>query len=84
MAIKLKYATAEHLGRELRERFKTASKEELFRLSAKINRHYNLGDFTDAQMKNLFNLTAGQWNNLKAKINTRAAAYDDMQNSVGE
>lgn len=84
MAISLKYATAVQLGQALREQFKTASKEELFRLSAKIKKHYDLGDFTDAQMKNLFDLTTGQWNSLKAKINTRAAAYDDMQNSVGE
>lgn len=84
MAISLKYATAAQLGQALRERFKTASKEELFRLSAKIKKHYDAGDFTDAQMKNLFDMTTGQWNSLKAKINTRAAVYEDMQNAKGE
>jgi len=84
MAISLRYATVVQLGNALRERFKQASKDELLRLSAKIKKHYDAGDFTDAQMKNLFDLTTGQWNNLKAKINTRAAAYDDMQNAVGE
>jgi len=84
MAIKLRYATATQLGAGLRQRFKNASKEELYRLAAKIKKHYDLGDFTDAQMKNLFNLTTVQWNNLKTKINNYAAAYDAMQNSAGE
>ena len=84
MAISLKYATAVQLGAALRERFKNASKEELYRLAAKIKKHYDLGDFTDVQMKTLFGLTTTQWNNLKAKIVNYAAAYDAMQNSVGE
>ncbi len=84
MAINLRYATTAQLGTALRGRFKNASKEELYRLAAKIKKHYDLGEFTDAQMKNLFNLTTIQWNNLKAKIVNYAAAYDAMQNSAGE
>ena len=84
MAISLKYATVAQLGSAIRRRFKDASKEELYRLSAKIKLHYDLGDFTDAQMKFLFGLTTIQWNNLKAKIVNYAAAYDDMQNAARE
>lgn len=84
MAIQLKYATQAQIGQALRERFKNASKEDLYRLAAKIKKHYDLGDFTDAQMKSLFNLTAPQWATLKGKIVNYAAAYDAMQNAVGE
>ena len=84
MAIGLKYATINQLGAELRLRFKTASKQELYKLAYKIRTHYDLGDFTDAQMKTLFGLNTTQWNNLKAKIVTYADAYVTMQNSAGE
>lgn len=84
MAIKLKYATASQLGVALRERFKTAEKEELYRLSLKIKKYYDAGDFTDAQMKNIFSATNGQWSDLKAKITGYATAYDAMQNAKGE
>lgn len=84
MAIQLKYATQAQIGQALRERFKNASKEDLYRLSAKIKIHYDLGDFTAAQMKSLFNLTTAQWNTLKTKIVNYATAYDAMQNAAGE
>ena len=84
MAISLRYATTAQLGTALRARFKTASKNDLYRLSAKIKLHYDLGDFTDAQMKALFSITTTQWNTLKTKIFNYATAYDAMQNSVGE
>lgn len=84
MAITLKYATNAQLGAALRAKFKAASKDDLYRLSAKIKKHYDASDFTDAQMKAVFNLTTNQWNTLKTKIVSYAAAYDAMQNAVGE
>lgn len=84
MAIKLKYATTSQLGAALRERFKIAEKEELYRLSLKIKTHYDLGDLTDEQMKKIFSATNMQWADLKTKITSYATAYDAMQNAKGE
>ena len=72
----MRYATAQQFANYLAEIYPTLTGEQQAHLSWWINNRLVAGDVTDAQMQNLFGLTAGQWATRKAKIQTLAAQYE--------
>lgn len=82
--INLQHQTAAQFAARLRERFRNANREEAARLAKWILDHLEAGDFTDAQIRNAFGLTAGQWTTLKAKMTTLRTNYAAVQAAAGE
>ena len=84
MPLTLKYATAAQLGDAFRERYRAASKVECGRLAKWILDHIDAGDFTDAQVRNAFGLTTGQYTTIKTKWTNLRTAYNAMIAAEGE
>ena len=84
MALNLKHQTAPQFATRLRERYRSASREECARIASWILRHIANGDFTDLQVRNAFGLTAGQWTTLKAKMQALVDNYNAVQLAQGE
>lgn len=82
--INLQHQTAAQFAARLRERFRNSNREEVARLAKWILDHLDAGDFTDAQIRNAFGLTAGQWTTLKAKMTTLRTNYAAVQAAAGE
>ena len=84
MALNLKYQTAAQFAARLRERYRSASKEECARIATWILNHIEAGDFTDTQVRNAFGLTAGQYTTLKSKWTTLRTNWLAVQAAAGE
>lgn len=84
MAIVLKYATKTDLAARLRQYLKLATKEEACRLAHKLQLLIDGGDVTDAQLRNLFNVTQSELNVIKARIAAKAALWVDVQAAGAE
>lgn len=84
MALILQHQTLAQFAARLRQRYKNANREESARFAKWILDHLEAGDFTDAQIRNAFGLTAGQWTTLKAKMTTRRTNYEAVQAAAGE
>lgn len=84
MAIALRHQTAAQFAARLRERYKSASKEEAARIATWLLNHIDNGDFTETQVRNAFGLTAGQWTTLKAKLTTLRTQWQAIQAAQGE
>lgn len=74
---------AEFLNR-LRAYYKQASQSDCAYLATWILNRIEAGDVTDAQLQNVFNLTAGQYATIKSKWTTLRSNYLGMQSAVGE
>lgn len=84
MAIQLKYTTLAKLGAAFRQRFKAASKEDAWRLATWLLNRIDDGTFTDAQVRNFFNLTVTEYNNLKTRLTTMRSRWQELQAAAGE
>ena len=84
MPLNLQHQTLAQFLARFRARFKGASKSEACRLAAVIIGYIDAGDVTDAQVRAVFGLTAGQWTALKAKLNTMKSTHEAVQASGGE
>jgi len=84
MAIILRHATREQLVARLRERFQSASRQEVWRIAAMLKSHYDAGDFTAAQLRNAFGMTAGQFSTFATKLTNWAAKWEDLKLTQGE
>lgn len=84
MALNLQHQTPAQFAARLRERYRSGSKEECARIAKWIIDHIEAGDFTDAQVRGVFALTAGQWATLKAKMTTLRSNYEAVQAAQGE
>ena len=84
MALNLQHQTLAQFLVRFRARFKGASKSEACRLAVVIIGYIDAGDVTDAQMRSVFGLTAGQWTTLKAKLNALKSTHDAVQAAGGE
>ena len=78
-ATKAQYASA------IREAYRNAEKEELYRVAYKLYSRYQAGDFTAAQLMAAFNMTGPE---LTTFANTKLIPYHDawvvMQTAVAE
>lgn len=84
MALNLKHATKTQLVQRLRERFKAASREEVWRMAAMLKSHYDAGDFTAAQLRTAFGMTAGQFSTFADKLLVWANKWADLKAANGE
>lgn len=84
MALNLQHQTPAQFAARLRQRYKSANKDEAARLAKWVLDHLEAGDFTDVQIRNVFGLTAGQWTTLKAKMTTMRTNYEAVQTAAGE
>lgn len=67
-----------------RARYRDASQVECAKMAKWILDRIDAGDFTDAQVRNAFGLTAGQWTTLKAKLTTLRTQYNAILAARGE
>jgi len=84
MALVLKHATKAQLVERLRERFRNAEREEVWRLAAKIKGWYDAGDVTALQLRNAFGMTAGEFSTFAGKLTTWAEKWAELQAAKGE
>lgn len=84
MALNLQHQTAEEFAARLRIRYLKSSREECARIAKWVLDHIEAGDFTDAQVRNAFGLTTGQYNALKTKWTNLRTAYEAMLAAQGE
>lgn len=68
----------------LRERYRTATREEAGRIATWLMSRVDAGDITDAQARNGFGITAGQWTTIKAKMTALRTNYLAVQAAKGE
>ena len=79
-----KYATKTQLLSALRERYRSASKEEVWRLAYKIQGWYVDGYVTDANLTTMFGVSGAQLTALKQRIAAAADKWIDLQSAGGE
>lgn len=84
MPLALRYATSAQLAAAFRERFRNASGLEAGRLARWLLSRIEDGTWTDAQVRGAFGLTVTQYNQLKTRLETRAARYDAVMADAGE
>lgn len=68
MALALVHQTPAQFAQRLRAAYRAASKEQCARMAWRIVEMLNAGDVTDAQLQNVFGLTAAQYPTLKTKL----------------
>lgn len=74
----LHHQTVAELAARFRQEYRTASKERLAKLAYWLIERINDGTFTDAQVRNVFNLSVAQYSVLKA----RATALHDAEAAI--
>ena len=84
MPIVLHHATGAQLAAAFRERFRAATGLEAGRLARWLLSRITDGTWTDAQVRAAFGLTVTQYNQLKTRLETKAARYDAVMQDVGE
>ncbi len=84
MALNRRYQTAAQFAARLRERYRSASREECARIATWILNRIEAGDITDAQVRNAFGLTAGQYTTLKSKMTSLRTNWLGVQSAAGE
>lgn len=84
MALILVHQTPAQLAARLRVRYKAAVGDDCARIATWLLGHIEAGDFTDAQVRTAFGLTAGQWTTLKAKMTSLRTAWQATIAAVGE
>lgn len=80
----LSHATRTQVATALRAEFLTSRKERTWELADWIMDGLDAGEWTDTQLRNVWNLTANQWNTLKAKLETYRTRWNEMQAAIGE
>jgi hypothetical protein len=79
------HATKAQYAAAIRETYKHAEKEELYRLAYKLYSRYQAGDFTAAQLRAAFGMTTPEFNDFATnKLIPAHDAWIAMQSAVGE
>ncbi len=76
--------TLNQLAQRLRAYYQTSQRDECARIAAWIIARLEAGMLTDAQMRNVFNLTAAQWTTLRAKLVVLRDHYIAVDAARGE
>lgn len=84
MALVLRHATGAQLAAEFRRRYREATGIEAGRLARWLLNRIADGTWTDAQVRGAFGLTVTQYNNMKTRMETKAARYDAVIADAGE
>lgn len=70
MALNLQWQTASQFAARFRARYRTATEMQAAKMAYWMIERINAGDFTDAQVRNAFDLTTQQYTNMKARMTT--------------
>lgn len=84
MALNLRHQTASQFAARLRERYRSASREKAARIATWILNRIEAGDFTDAQVRNAFELNVTQYNQFKTRLTNLRTAWLAVQAAQGE
>ena len=84
MALALQHQTVEQFVARLRERYRTSSREECARLAAWLYDHYQMGDFTAAQLRAAFGMNQTQFQAFVAKVQALRDHWVAVQGAAGE
>lgn len=68
----------------LREKYRNSNKERAAKIARWIVRRLDAGHVTETQIRNVFNLDAGQWATLESRLRTLAATLDSLESAEGE
>lgn len=79
-----RFQTASEFAQRLRAFYKVASDLQCAKIATWILNRLDDGSVTDAQLKNVFNLTDQQYATLKSKWTTLRTQYQGVQAAVGE
>lgn len=80
----LRFQTGAEFLQRLREFYRQAGAERCARIARWIIRRLDAGHVTAAQLRNAFNLTAGQWSTLEAKMRNLASNIEAVEQAAGE
>lgn len=84
MALVLKYATGTQLANAFRARYKNSTGAEAARLAKWLLSRIADGTWTDTQVRNAFNLTVGQYDTMKLRMQTIVTNWDAVVAAQGE
>lgn len=84
MALNLKHQTPAQLAARFRAKYREASGPEQAKMATWLLARITAGDFTDAQVRTAFGLTAQQYTNMKARMTTLSAQWAAVQAARGE
>ena len=84
MALLLKHQTGAEFVARFREAYRNGERERIVQLAKWLLSSIANGDVTDAQCRTAFGLNVTQWNALKTKMQTKVAAWLEVQSAVGE
>lgn len=84
MDISLKHQTREQFLARLRQEFAASERERCVYLGGRVLSWVQAGDLTDAECRAAWGKTVGQWNALKAAMQSRATARNTVRSAVGE
>lgn len=84
MALGLKHATKAQLLDALRARYKSASKEEVYRLAYKLYEAYLAGDITGADIKSAWGFNNQQLTTFQTKVQGLHDTYAQILSATGE
>lgn len=79
-----RYVTKAALLLVWREQFRDARRERAAQLAKWILDHLDAGEWTDAQLRILFNATITQYNAIKARLVDMRAQWNELQTAQGE
>lgn len=84
-ALSLQHQTGGAFADRFRALYKAADKERLYALSWWVIEMISAGLLTDANVRNAFNMTAGEWNTFKTnKVQPRHDAWASLVSAQGE
>ena len=79
-----KFATKQMLVGPVREAYRGARRLDLLAIAKRLYEAWQNNEFTLNQLKNAFNMTDEQFNQLLAKIQRQRNLWVDVENEVGE
>ena len=84
MALLLKHQSGSEFVARFRQAYRDGERERIVQLAKWLLNAIAQGDVTDAQCRTAFGLNVSQWNTLKTKMQTKVAAWLEVQSAVGE
>lgn len=84
MALNLRHATKLQLVARFRERFRDATRLDVWRMAALIRNLIDEGEVTALQVRTAFGLSAAQMSALSARIDGYRTKYYELKDAAGE
>ena len=78
------YITKAELADAIREKYREGDKDDILKIARWIRSRIQAGDFTEAQVRNVFGLTQAQWNAFKVRLQSYEEALAVIEGASGE